>query len=145
MALLTKLPNFTSPGPEFLLRKFGASGVPLKGVRLMRSLKRHRQYHSFHLKSVLCSLITSQQKKRTRRMNLQTSPPTHFSCFYCICNCKYFISCVKGHIKDVSVHAHSKHKNNTKRKPTENKQNEKGQLTTKKHTKIKQNTRFICI
>ena len=50
MALLTKLLNFTSPGPEFLHCKFGASGVPLKGVRLMRSLKRHRQHHTFHLK-----------------------------------------------------------------------------------------------
>ena len=83
-ALLTKLPNFTSPGPEFLPCIFGASGVPLKGVRLMRSLKRHRQYHSFHLKNsnlVLSSLITSQQRKRTRWINSQTSPPTHFSCF----------------------------------------------------------------
>ena len=49
-ALLTKLLNFTSPGPEFLHGKSGASGVPLKGVRLMRSVKRPRSTHFVTLK-----------------------------------------------------------------------------------------------
>ena len=49
-APLTKLLNFTSPGPEFLHGKFGVSGLPLKGIRLMRSVKRPRSTHFFTLK-----------------------------------------------------------------------------------------------
>ena len=135
MALLTKLPNFTSPGPEFLHCKFGASGVPLKGVRLMRSLKRHRQYHSLHLKSsnsVLSSLITSLQRKRTRRMYSQTSPPTHSLCFNVYVFINTLSKCIIGQLKDVLIHARPKHKNNTKRKPTEKQTRRKRAIAHKK-------------
>ena len=87
MALLTKLLNFTSPDPEFLHCIFGVSGVPLKGVRLMRSLKRHRQYHSFHLKKLKLSSqqpyhILSRGKEHGGYTHKLLLPPTPYVSMY---------------------------------------------------------------
>ena len=104
--------------------------------------------------SVTANIILSTSKKKLKHSSQQPhhipaeekntlDKLTDFSShpllmFQCICNCKYFIWCTKGHIKDVSVHAQSKHKNNTKRKLNRKQTKRKRAIAHKKNTQ-KQN------
>ena len=57
--------------------------------------------------------------------------------FQCICTCKYLISCIKGHLEDVSVHAQSKHKKQYKKRTNRKQTKRKMALAYKKTHKSK--------